>query len=907
MSPTTAHVINHTHWDREWFVTSVYTSRWIPGLIDKLEKLAAANDTFRFLFDGQTLVIEDLLTIAPDYADKIRSMVSTGCLQIGPYYCQPDWKLTGGELLLRNLMYGQEDIGRFGGTMKTGWMVDTFGHISQSPQIHRLFGIDSVFVWRGVPELEPYFNWFGADGSQLLTINLFGGYRNLYGVSHAPEVALRRLKAEIDKLRSFYPTADIPLFDGYDLEDNPEDPLRFYAELGGLPSDIMLRESTPADFVETIRSRALDLPDMAGELNSGKFGATFPGVYSSRTYLKTMARDCEHMLFQLCEPLAVMAWMHGREFNAVQYEFWGRMLLQNAVHDCICGVSIDQVHEKMAVNYRQVFDGAADDARVSLATIMRGFAPGSYAVSTNPFAADEWQVAGDELVHVTTHGVGVWPVVERVPIATNQTPIESFSWRNAHYEAVVTEAGTVQVGEGVFGELVVSAENGDTYSDEIGATVGSLQRTSAIELIQSSDHHAVVAFDAALTVDDIEVNAAMQLLFDESPLLKWHIDLDSCGTNLRVEMMFKTALTGNIHAGMPFDTVQRPTVDDSLLPRQLPPELSAVVLGQRELNAVEMFPFHDYVAVSDEEATVAVLAKGLRGYRIAGDGDIVLPLRRSVAWLTAANLSNRVGDAGPFFYVPDARCERTVRHEVALCLGQTTVESIRFQALNAAYQNPPLIVSNRANGSRRSWQLLQENVPLSALTIRDGQALARFYNPLQSELTLNHAYMASDVWGSPLGEADQIRAKQIMTVQIESDVVPSRTIGDDSALFAAELPAWRVGINKGQPDRAILAELAVRVDEMGEQIALLEQESAETTGDDLLRLQHRIYALKRERLEFQLSLLLNQRKLEQAGTPSTAYLFELDPEIAELTLGLNQMRIKRRIFDYVVEALRDEV
>ena len=47
--------------------------------------------------------------------------------------------------------------------MKTGWMVDTFGHISQSPQIHRLFGIDSVFVWRGVPELEPYFNWFGAD------------------------------------------------------------------------------------------------------------------------------------------------------------------------------------------------------------------------------------------------------------------------------------------------------------------------------------------------------------------------------------------------------------------------------------------------------------------------------------------------------------------------------------------------------------------------------------------------------------------------------------------------------------------------------------------------------------------------------------------------------------------------
>ena len=105
MSPTTAHVINHTHWDREWFVTSVYTSRWIPGLIDKLEKLAAANDTFRFLFDGQTLVIEDLLTIAPGLCGQDTQHGQHGCLQIGPYYCQPDWKLTGGELLLRNLMY----------------------------------------------------------------------------------------------------------------------------------------------------------------------------------------------------------------------------------------------------------------------------------------------------------------------------------------------------------------------------------------------------------------------------------------------------------------------------------------------------------------------------------------------------------------------------------------------------------------------------------------------------------------------------------------------------------------------------------------------------------------------------------------------------------------------------------
>ncbi len=82
-----------------------------------------------------------------------------------PYYCQPDWQLTSGELLLRNLLYGQQDLAQFGGVMRTGWLVDTFGHISQNPQLHRLFGIDAVYVWRGVPRLEPYFQWQGADGS----------------------------------------------------------------------------------------------------------------------------------------------------------------------------------------------------------------------------------------------------------------------------------------------------------------------------------------------------------------------------------------------------------------------------------------------------------------------------------------------------------------------------------------------------------------------------------------------------------------------------------------------------------------------------------------------------------------------------------------------------------------------
>jgi hypothetical protein len=66
-------------------------------------------------------------------------------------------------------------------------------------------------------------------------------------------------------------------------------------------------------------------------------------------------------------------------------------------------------------------------------------------------------------------------------------------------------------------------------------------------------------------------------------------------------------------------------------------------------------------------------------------------------------------------------------------------------------------------------------------------------------------------------------------------------------------------------------------------------------------LQHRYYILKREQYEVRLSAQLNRHKLM---SPGNAYLYTPDPEIAELGTQLNQLRIKRRIYDYVVEALK---
>ncbi len=900
----TVHIINHTHWDREWFLTSIYTSQWIPGLIDKLEQLAADNPDYKFWLDGQTLVIEDLLKVAPAYRDKINRLVKDGNLLIGPYYCQPDWQIIDGESLIRNLLYGWQDMQQYGADNRVGWLVDTFGHISQAPQLHRLLGLDTVFVWRGVPQITPYFRWQGTNGQQLLAINLFGGYRNLYGVTHVPQVAIKRLTAEVAKLQPFYPTHDIPLFDGYDLEQEPEDPIRFYQQhLSTVPQGIQIKESSPNGFAKELSPKLQSLPVIVGELNSGKYGATFPGTLSTRIYLKVMNWDCEYLLYRLCEPLATLARLKGRAYNTQQYETWGRTLLQNAVHDCICGVSIDRVHEKMEFSYRELFQILEEDIRESLTYILRDFAPGVYAVSTNPFAYEGWQVVQDKAYRLLTDGIGVWKITQQLAVEQPDTPVKEFKWQNDYYSATVRSDGVVQMGEATLGYLMVTEERGDAYSDEAGNHHRICSPNSPLMVEQKSAHHCVVRYDCALHWGQVQVSATVRLIFDQTPLLRWQLDLDSRGTNFRVDMIFETALSGEVYAGMPFDVVKRPTTDKDLLPRQLENGLAKVLLGQRELEKVKTFPFHDFVAVSDGASSAVVMAKGMRSYQAQDNGTVSLTLRRAIEWLTEPDLKHRVGDAGPLMYVPDARCERALKHEIAVMIGEIAVDDTIIHRLNAGFQNPPLIVVSQGNGEQTHWQFLQVDLPLSSLSFYHDKLIARFFNPTTKEYSFDKEYLKTDILGNPETTIKEVPAKDIVTIEIEQALPPASALSGEGVATVGIRPAWRVGENKGLPDPEIIMQLEEKIAQLQIQLDRVEEQLNNIDEDNGHSLYYRFYVLKRELCELRLSVLLNRRKLARQGSLNREYSYTPDPKIAELGLQLNQSRIKRRIYDYIVEAL----
>jgi hypothetical protein len=261
---------------------------------------------------------------------------------------------------------------------------------------------------------------------------------------------------------------------------------------------------------------------------------------------------------------------------------------------------------------------------------------------------------------------------------------------------------------------------------------------------------------------------------------------------------------------------------------------------------------------------------------------------------------NRVGDAGPFFYVPDARCERRITHELAVGFLEGGVDEVEFQALNAGYQNPPLVVETATPGSRTSWAFFQEDLPLSGMYLQAGRPLARLFNPTAHPQPLSKPYLRTGISGDPHEHVQSIAPKQILTLALPAPPAALAPL-DPGPVQIWNPPPWRVGPNQGTPDPAVIQELSKHIQRLDAEIEAAQADIPNAQGRERYHRQHRIYMLQRERLEYRLSRRLNELKLGMQGRITPAYLFEPDEQVSRIGWELNQMRIQRRIYDYIVQ------
>jgi mannosylglycerate hydrolase len=385
---TTLHLVPHTHWDREWYLPFQVFRLKLVHLLDLLADTLDADPAFTaFTLDGQTILLEDYLSLRPERRAAIEQWVRQGRVLIGPWYLLPDEFLVSPEALVRNLLAGKEDCARFGGRMDVGYTPDPFGHIGQLPQILRGFGIDSSAFRRGLDE-EPCELWWEApDGSRVLTAYLRDGYDNAArlpttGPAFAAAIAARR-----DSLTPHCATSHRLLLNGTDHQE-PQPELPTLVAKAWTEADTLVLSTLPR-YLEGVRAEVeagRAIPTIRGEARSPRRHHLLPAVLSSRTWIKQRNHLCETLLQRWVEPFSAWAGLLAaplpdravftgrletpriREVQPIVRSTW-RMLLQCQPHDSICGCSIDAVHDEMRSRFDQVEEIGQELTRQSLQSL----------------------------------------------------------------------------------------------------------------------------------------------------------------------------------------------------------------------------------------------------------------------------------------------------------------------------------------------------------------------------------------------------------------------------------------------------------------------------------------------------------------------------------------------------------
>ena len=368
-----------SHWDREWYQTFQQFRYYLVALGQNILECLENDLEFQvFNFDGQSVVLEDILEIKPEWRCRFEDVIKTGRLNIGPWYVQPDEFLVSGEALIHNLLIGHELAEAFGGkAWKAGYLCDIFGHIAQMPQILSGFDIDNALIWRGAPnDVNTYFNWLAPDGTSCATVKMprFQGYGDFAGnvvgfwdIPLSEEEFKAKARKYIDQRVHETNSSLVLLLDGVDHAPIHKAIPQYIKWLKELYPDADVEFSNILDLLAEVKASGSLKGDVSGELacttqKTGGFQHLISHTLSSYYPLKQANDECQNLLELLVSPLVAMNADNAVNDRDFLKHAW-KLLIQNQAHDSICGCSIDQVHKDMEYRFDQV--KAISDALVS--------------------------------------------------------------------------------------------------------------------------------------------------------------------------------------------------------------------------------------------------------------------------------------------------------------------------------------------------------------------------------------------------------------------------------------------------------------------------------------------------------------------------------------------------------------
>jgi len=397
-------VISNTHWDREWYMPLEKYMIRLVKLFDRLVAVMEKNPEYRFVTDGQYIIVEDYLRVRPEMGDRIKKLIGEGRLKVGPWYTQPLETLITGEAMVRNLYYGITETEKLGAPMLFGYMIDEFGHASQMPQVYKGFGIDDAMAWRGIEnKAKDVFEWAAPNGDTVLMHRSPRGYGDAvampeclddYRESVDGHIFDRRgLRGRIERIKflkdDISQTGAQFWLNGVDHSWAQENILEVIDTINREFPEYSVKQSTLEEYAECVR-KAYKNSNIAMQKYEGELMHPDEQIlvcaHSCRADQKQRHWLAERILEKRAEPMSAAAWLFGYDYPLWALRDSWKYILENHAHDSLDCCSVDEVYERVMSRYASsisLSEQLADDAFAYLMSAGGGGGNVLYVFNTN--------------------------------------------------------------------------------------------------------------------------------------------------------------------------------------------------------------------------------------------------------------------------------------------------------------------------------------------------------------------------------------------------------------------------------------------------------------------------------------------------------------------------------------------
>lgn len=479
------HLVNHTHWDREWYFTLqdslVLSDIVFSKVINELEN----NPNMKFEIDGQASVVEEYLRCNPNDIGRVKKLIENKQLFIGPWYTQTDCLLVTDESILKNLLIGIREANKMGGSSMCGYLPDTFGFNAQLPTLLNHAGINNFFSWRGIDYGvnvdAPYYIWKGLSGKKVVGASFPYGYsigaifKKDY--ENPDYFANTRIKNHVDFICQWKNFNNILMPVGGDQKNITPNFEEYVEKLNEL-SDYEILISDYQTFADDLIEED-SLVEYEGDLRAPRFSRIHRTIGGIRMPLKLENFDIEQKMIRRIEPLAVIAKSLGIHLSTeIIVEIW-KKVLQNHAHDSIGGCVSDDVTKDILQRIKEaneLADGVENYIKKYISESLKLEYNEILVFNTDPYPFEGYKeiefISKEENIRFLNHGKSILIDKEYVPGRNN------IKLWNSDGDTYINEDGYYKIKAKIYCKLpamgyeVISFEESDTGLDNLRKMTG---------------------------------------------------------------------------------------------------------------------------------------------------------------------------------------------------------------------------------------------------------------------------------------------------------------------------------------------------------------------------------------------------------------------------------------------------